>query len=76
MDANQRKRLKWISLYNKYKNAGIVCLKCGISRPTLRKWLRLYEQQGNEGLKDKSRRPFHLPSKKITPKIEHLIFKS
>jgi transposase InsO family protein len=35
--------------------------------------LRLYEQQGIEGLKDKSRRPFHFPSKKITPKLKYLI---
>ncbi|MGM0466283.1 MAG: helix-turn-helix domain-containing protein [Acidobacteriota bacterium] len=46
MDANQRKRLKWIYLYEKYGSAGKACLKCGISRPTLHKWLRLYEQQG------------------------------
>jgi len=59
--------------FKKRKNAGIVCLKCGISQPTLRKWLRLYEQKGIEGLKNKSRRPFHFPSKKITPKIEQLI---
>jgi transposase InsO family protein len=73
MDANQRKRLKWILLYQRHRNAGKVCLKCGISRPTLRKWLRLFEQQGIEGLKDKSRRPLNSPSKKITPKIKELI---
>jgi transposase InsO family protein len=73
MDVNQRKRLKWILLYKKYKNAGKVCLKCGISRPTLRKWLRLYEQHGIDGLRDKSRRPHNSPTKKTTPEIEKLI---
>jgi len=57
MDVNQRMRLKWIQLYDKFGNAGIVCLKCGISRPTLRKWLRRYERDGIDGLRDESRRP-------------------
>ena len=31
-------RLTWITLYQQTQNAGLVCRRCGISRPTLRKW--------------------------------------
>ncbi len=75
MDSNQRKRLKWIFYYQKFSNAGKACLKCGISRPTLRKWFRRYQQDGIEGLKDKSRRPLNSPAQKITPSIESLVLK-
>jgi len=75
MDANQRKRLKWIFYYQKFGNAGKACLKCGISRPTLRKWFRRYQQDGIEGLKDKSRCPLNFPAQKITPSIESLVLK-
>lgn len=73
MDSDQRKRFKWVRLYQKLKNAGVVCFKCGISRPTLRKWVRRYEQCGIEGLSDKSRRPFTSPARKVTPQHESLI---
>lgn len=73
MDANQRKRLKWILLFYEMGNAGRVCLKCGISRPTLRKWLRRYEEHGEDGLKDQSRRPLSSPARKVDQKIESLI---
>jgi transposase InsO family protein len=73
MDANQRKRLKWIRLYERLGNAGRVCLKCGISRPTLRKWLRRYQRDGLDGLRDESRRPHSSPAQKVIPEIEALI---
>ena len=38
-----RKRLRWLRLHEELGDAGRVCLRCGISRPTLRKWLRWYE---------------------------------
>lgn len=69
MDADQRKRLKWVILFNELGNAGRVCLKCGISRPTLRKWLRRYEEHGEDGLKDQSRRPHTSPARKVDRKI-------
>jgi len=73
MDTNQRKRLKWVLLFKELGNAGRVCLKCGISRPTLRKWVRRYEKYGEEGLKDQSRRPHSSPGRKVDQKIESLI---
>jgi transposase len=75
MDANQRKRLRWVLLFEKYGNAGVVCLKCGVSRPTLRKWLRRYHRSGIDGLADESRRPCNSPGRKITPDLEALILR-
>ena len=56
-------RLRWIKLYQKTSDAGLVCRRCGISRPTLRKWLRRYEQSGLDGLNDKSKKPHHSEKK-------------
>lgn len=64
MTTEQRKRLQWINLYNKTHDAGFVCRHFGISRPTLRKWLRRYNEHGREGLKDQSKKPLHSPNKK------------
>lgn len=33
-----RARRKWVELYAITKNAALVCRRCGISVPTLRKW--------------------------------------
>jgi transposase-like protein len=57
MDQEIRMRLRWIKLYEKTGNAGLTCLRCGISRPTLRKWWKSYQVKGLEGLKTRSRRP-------------------
>lgn len=55
--------LKWIELYEKIGIAGVVCRRCGISRPTLRKWWKRYEQSGLEGLISLRRKP-----KKTSPR--------
>ena len=49
MDQEVQKRLKWVKLYQEFGNAGTVCLRCGISRPILRRWLKRYEENGLEG---------------------------
>jgi len=36
-------RLGWIQLYEETNDAGLVCRRCGISRPTLRKWQRRFQ---------------------------------
>ncbi len=72
MDKLQKTRLGWIKLYNEIKDAGIVCRRCGISRPTLRKWLRRYKESGEEGLKEQSRRPHNSP-KRIPEQQKELI---
>jgi len=65
MNAEIRKRLRWIELYKQIKNHSVVSLKCGISRPTLRKWVRRYEEDGVAGLASKSRRPINSPARRI-----------
>jgi len=73
MNKEIRQRLKWIELYEETKNAGLVCRRCGISRPTLRKWLNRYKENGLDGLKDVSKRPHTSPNAKINLQIEEWI---
>src|SRR5262249_5497798 len=65
MDAEIRKRLRWVELFLQLKNCSVVCLKCGISRPTLRKWLQRYKEKGAEGLVGESRKPKSSPGTRI-----------
>lgn len=73
MDQEIRKRLEWVKLYQATKNAGLTCSRCGISRPTLRKWAKRYEEFGIDGLESKSRRPHHSPEIRITETVEKQI---
>jgi transposase InsO family protein len=65
-DAVIRARLTWVLHYQQTGNAGITCRRCGISRPTLRKWWRRYQTTGEEGLRSLSRRRHTLPLSKVT----------
>lgn len=73
MDTNQRARFTWVKLFKETGNAGFVCRRCGISRPTLRKWVRRFDEQGIDGLVDQSRRPHSSPATKVTSQLEELI---
>ena len=75
MDREIARRLRWVKLFEKVGSAGVVCLKCGISRPTLRKWVRRFEEQGLEGLREQSRRPHSSPKRKVLVSLEELILK-
>jgi transposase InsO family protein len=66
MDQDVRMRWKWVQMYSKVLDAGVVCRRCGISRPTLRKWIRRYQASGEHGLKSLSRRPHRSPNRKIS----------
>ncbi|WP_093633834.1 IS481 family transposase [Paraburkholderia aspalathi] len=66
MDREIATRLRWVMMYHETGNAGLVCARCGISRPTLRKWLRRYRDAGEEGLRSQSRRPLDSPNRKVT----------
>jgi transposase InsO family protein len=57
MAAAEQRRVKWIEAYRTLHNAGAVCRRFGISRPTLRKWLRRFAAEGEAGLHTRSRRP-------------------
>lgn len=60
-----KQRLAWVEMYHQTQNAGLVCRRCGISRPTLRKWIRRYQALGLAGLVDQSRRPKTCEPKKV-----------
>ena len=73
MEKEVRQCLQWGKLYEESGDAGLVCRRCGISRPTLRKWWKRYQIQGIDGLKSQSRRPHSSPSTKIEPNHEKRI---
>jgi transposase InsO family protein len=68
-----RTRLKWVQLYQSTNDAGLVCRRCGISRPTLRKWWRRFQTDGEDGLHEHSRCPRKTPPPKVTEHYEKLI---
>jgi transposase len=70
MDRAIQMRLTWVKLYEKAQDVGFVCRRCGISRPTQRKWYRRYKEMRIEGFKDKSRKR---PNLRITEELEALI---
>jgi len=65
MDRILKQRLTWVQMYEESKDAGLVCRRCGISRPTLRKWWHRYISQGLEGLEGLSKKPKSSPGKKV-----------
>ena len=69
----QRQRLAWIRLYEQEQDAGLVCRRCGISRPTLRKWLARDQTEGVAGLVSHRRRPRRSPQLKAGPQEVALI---
>ncbi len=73
MDKEIKQRLLWVQLYQTTGDAGLVCRRCGISRPTLRKWVKRYLECGLEGLQSHSRKPLNSPNKKVGDKEEKLI---
>lgn len=73
MDTEAKKRLKWIRLFEEVGDAGLVCRRCGISRPTLRKWLRRWETEGISGLSSQSRRPRFQPTRKRNEQLTKIV---
>ena len=65
MDSDKRKRLKWVQMYLASGDAGQACRRCGISRPTLRKWVKRFKKAGEDGLRSLSRRPHSSPGRKL-----------
>lgn len=73
MEPILRARLKWVELYLDTGDAGYVCRRYGISRPTLRKWFKRYQKEGIKGLADLSKKPLFTPNKKIDDQITEWI---
>ncbi|MEO0109855.1 MAG: helix-turn-helix domain-containing protein, partial [candidate division WOR-3 bacterium] len=59
-------RVKMIEEYNKGKNISQISREYGVSRNTLRKWIKRYKEKGEEELKELSRKPHNSPNR--TPK--------
>jgi len=73
MQSEVKTRLRWVKLYEETHDAELVCRRCGVSRPTLEKWLRRYRKFGEEGLKSLSHRPGVFPKRKVTAQHEQWI---
>ncbi|MFV0644580.1 MAG: IS481 family transposase [Sphingomonadaceae bacterium] len=73
MGERQRARLGWVEQFQATKDAGLVCRRNGINRPTLRKWVQRYDALGVAGLVDQSRRPHSSPKTKVTDEHARLI---
>lgn len=73
MNREIQQRLVWVKLFEETNNAGLVCRRCGISRPTLRKWWKRYSEQGIDGLSSHSKCPLKSPNTKINAELEALI---
>ena len=73
MEPILKARLKWVELYLDIGDAGYVCRRCGISRPTLRKWFKRYQKEGIKGLTDLSKKPLSSPKKKVDDQITEWI---
>ena len=69
MKMDPKGRKKWIEIYERTGHAELTCLHCGISRPTLRKWLKRYHEQGEEDLTEQNRRPHHSSGRKINEEL-------
>jgi transposase len=55
-------------------NVAATCRYYGISRPTFDKWLRRYEELGEEGLRDRSSRPFHCPHETTAEVVGKILY--
>lgn len=73
MDRKIKGRLTWVKHYQRFNNAGLTCRRFGLSRPTLRKWMKRFDEHGIEGLADRSRAPKHSPNLKRTAELENRI---
>lgn len=73
MNREVRHRLSWVEYYEQTSDADLTCRRCGISRPTLRKWWRRYQAEGIKGLESRSRRPKYIPFRKVTPEVEQWV---
>jgi transposase InsO family protein len=66
-----KRRLAVVRWYQDHgKNASLTARHFGISRSSLHVWLRRYQQQGQRGLEDRSRRPRRLRQPTWSPELE------
>jgi len=70
MNQEIHSRLRWNEHYQACGNLGVTCQRCGVSRPTRRKWLHRYEESSLVG---NSRRSHSAPNKKIFREQEQAV---
>jgi transposase InsO family protein len=78
MNSTNRKikaRQAWINIYKQLGSISKAARRCGIHRSTLYRWIKRYEAEGIDGLKDKSQKPKRLAKQKINTNLEELILK-
>ena len=73
MNNDAKVRLSWIKLYQRLNHTSKVCDHFGISRFTLRMWVKCYSERGNEGLQELSGKPHNSPASKIDNKQKEII---
>ena len=61
MKARELARKKVVDLYRKTNSISKTARRCETSRNVVRKWVRRFEEAGDTGLRDKSRRPNNSP---------------
>lgn len=68
-------RLAWMLYYDEVQNANLVCEKFRITRKTFYKWRKRFRRWGQteRGLGDRSRRPYHMPTR-IPVEMREAIF--
>lgn len=72
MDVREQ-RLKFVvAASREEKPLRQLCQEFGISRPTGYAWLRRYEQEGIEGIRERSRRPQRIP-RRTSEELERLV---
>jgi putative transposase len=66
-------RIKFIGLLQSgQRTVSGLCQEFGISRKTAYKWLERFEQEGAEGLRERSRAPHHRP-RQTSPEIQEIL---
>ena len=65
MDDDVKRCLMWVQWYKESGNAGVTCRRCGLSRSTLRKWVRRFDEHGLSGLETRSSCPLSSPKQKV-----------
>ncbi|MFJ3176566.1 helix-turn-helix domain-containing protein, partial [Streptomyces roseus] len=55
-------------------NVALTCRYYGISRPCFYRWLRRYQDEGLEGLRDRSSKPHHWPDATGTDVVTKIVY--
>jgi transposase len=71
----QKARQKMIEVYQQERNVSEVARLFHTSRNLVHKWIKRFSSEGVKGLKDRSRRPKHLPNKTMDS-LEEVVIKA